>query len=110
MIINKVNRKFKPSKKSGVSITEKAKIYMKHNEQITLIDINKNQYDIVKKSWGYYSTPSINKRLKNNNHEACIVKNIEKKTIFLFSVNIKKKIEFNQYLKKNNIKVIKWLK
>ena len=110
MIINKVNRKFKPSSKSRVIITEKAKIYMKHNEQITLIDINKNQYDIVKKSWGYYSTPSINKRLKNNNHKACIVKNIEKKTIFLFSVNIKKKNEFNKYLKKNKIKVIKWFK
>ena len=109
MIINKSNRKFRPSKKSGVIITEKAKIYLKHNEQITLIDNNKNQYDIVKKSWGYYSTPSINKRLKNNNHIVCIVKNIENKTFFLFSVNIKKKIEFNKYLNKNKIKVIKWL-
>ena len=89
MIINKLNRKFKPSKETGIIITEKAQIHLKHNEQITLIDKNSNQYDIVKKSWGYYSTPSINKRFKRNNYEVCIVKNIKNKTIFLFSVNIK---------------------
>ena len=48
MIINKLNRKFKPSKETGIIITEKAQIHLKHNEQITLIDKNSNQYDIVK--------------------------------------------------------------
>jgi len=110
MIIKKLNRKFRPSKKSKVTITERAKIYLKNDEQITLIDYKKNQYDIVKKSWGYYSTPSINKRLKKNNYLACIVENVEKKTFFLFLVNTKKKVDFNKYIKINKIKVIKWLK
>ena len=43
MIINKLNRKFKPSKESGIFITEKAQIHLKHNEQITLIDNNKKE-------------------------------------------------------------------
>ena len=40
-----------------------ADIYLKKNEQITLKNFDK-EYDIVKKDWGFYATPSINDRLK----------------------------------------------
>lgn len=110
MKIKKINRKFKPSNKSKIIITEKAKIYLKNNEQITLVDKFYNEYDLVKKSWGYYSTPSINKRLKDNNHDAYLVENKDNKTKFLFTVNARKKKDFFHYIKKFNIKILKKIK
>lgn len=110
MKIKKSNRKFRPSKKFNITITEKAKISLENNEQITLIDQSKNEYDIVKKSWGYYSSPSINKRLVKNNYQAFLVQNINNKTIFLFTVQKSKKRMMQDYIKKVGIKILKQIK
>ena len=110
MKIKKFNRKFKPSKNSSFFITEKAKIFLENNEQITMVDKFKNEYDVVKKNWGYYATPSINKRLIKNNYHTYLVKNKINNTIFLHLVNKKKKKQFYNYLKKHKIKILKWIK
>ena len=47
MKIKKSNRKFRPSKKFNITITEKAKISLKNNEQITLIDQSKIRLEEV---------------------------------------------------------------
>ena len=52
----------------------KADIHLRNNEQVTLKDKNK-EIDIVKKQWGYYLTPSINKRLLSFNLNIAIIKN-----------------------------------
>ena len=110
MRIKKVNRQFRPSKKYNLVITEKAKIYLKENEQITLVDDYKNEFDIVKKRWGYYSTPSINKRLLKNNYQIFLVQNINNKTNFIFSVIKNKKKLLKKYMKKVGIKFLKRIK
>lgn len=110
MKVKKLNRKFKPSKEFDIVINEKAKIYLQDNEQITLIDKFNNEYDIVKKPWGYYSTPSINKRLLKNNYHAYLVQNINNKTIFLFTVLKNKKEMMRKYIKKVGIKILKQIK
>ena len=61
MIIYKKNRKFKVGEKNIV-LKEVAKISLKKNELVTFFN-KKVQYDIVKKDWGFYATPSINSRL-----------------------------------------------
>ena len=35
----------------------------------------RNRYDFSKKNWGYYISPSLNKRLKKNYYEIVIIKN-----------------------------------
>ena len=39
-------------------------ISLSNNEQVTFVSKSNGRYDICKKSWGYYATPSINSRLK----------------------------------------------
>ena len=45
----------------------------------------KSEYDVVKKEWGYYATPSINKRLISYDINTCLIKNIKSKIYFCFS-------------------------
>ena len=69
----------------------------------------KTEYDIVKKNWGFYATPSINKRLINFNLKTCIIKNNITNNSFIILVQKNKKKEFNRYLKEEKCKVVKWL-
>lgn len=110
MRIVKKNRFFYPNKFLKIKLKHVANIYLKSDEMITFLDFKKNEYDVVKKSWGYYATPSIDKRLKKNFYETYLVKNAATNNKFIFIVNIKKKKDFKIYIKKNNIKIIKFLK
>ena len=74
-----------------------------------LYEIIKNkEYDIVKKDWGFYATPSINGRLIDNNYKTALVKNRDLKLYILIVQKNKMKI-FKKYLKVNNLKIIIWL-
>ena len=42
------------------------KINLENNENLTITSNNKKNYEICRKDWGYYATPSINERLKKN--------------------------------------------
>ena len=68
-------------------------------------------FDIVRKNWGFYALPSINKRLKKFKLNAVIVESKNFKTFFILLVaKDKKKISaFKDYCKKENLKIIIWL-
>jgi len=97
MKIVKLNRNFVVGGNKNIYINEKAKIYLKNNEQVVFLD-QSSQYEIVKKNWGFYATPSINKRLKKNKFRTFLVIN-KKKNIYLMLVNKSKIKIFNNYLK-----------
>lgn len=107
MKIKKKNRKFKVGI-SNITINEVAKISLKQNEMVTFFN-GKIEYDVVKKNWGYYATPSINKRLLKFNLKTCIIKSEITKNSFIILVQKDKKKEFNKYLKDEMCKVVKWL-
>ena len=68
------------------------KIILKTNEQITLIKKN-IEYDIVRKNWGFYVTPSFQNRLKRFGLEVILI-NSKRTTIFVLW-KLKKKISNN---------------
>ena len=71
MKIIKKNRTFKVGIKK-IILKEVAKIKLKENEMITFVS-GKSEYDVVKKEWGYYATPSINGRLKMFNYSTALI-------------------------------------
>tara|TARA_B100000900_G_scaffold415610_1_gene446227 strand:- start:344 stop:670 length:327 start_codon:yes stop_codon:yes gene_type:complete len=107
MKIIKKNRKFKVGK-GNIQLIDKAHIYLKKNEMVTFKN-KKMQYDVVRKSWGYYATPSINSRLLKFNFKTCIVINKISKNIFILLVDKNKKQDFKKYLKSEDCKIVKWL-
>ncbi len=102
--LNKKVRKFVVGIKKTI-LKDLGKIYLNSNEQLTFIK-KKSEFDIVKKNWGYYATPSINKRLKRFNFRTFITKN-SFNFIFVMIVHKEKMKEFKKYLKNDKIKIIK---
>ena len=101
-------RIFKVGENKKIKIKEVGYVYLKNNEQITLINENKKKHDIVKKSWGYYATSSVNSRLKKEGFKTAIVKN-KSNGYYIMIVDIKKIKNFKNYCKKENQKVIEWI-
>ena len=104
--INKKSRKFKVGIKKTI-LKDLGKVYLNNNEQLTFIN-KKSEFDFVKKNWGYYATPSINKRLKNFNFRTFLTQNFLK-NIFIMTVHKEKIKEIKKYLKEDKIKIIKEL-
>ena len=108
-ILRKIKpRKFKVSAGSKkIYLKHCADIYLKKNEQITFKNLNK-EYDVVKKDWGFYATPSINDRLKKFGFRTFIVKN-SYGSIYIFLVDKKKILKFKKYCKIENQQILKEL-
>jgi len=102
--INKKPRKFTVGLKSTI-LKDLGKIYLNNNEQLTFVK-KKSQYDLVKKDWGYYATPSVNKRLKNFKFRTFITEN-SFKSIYIMIVHKEKIKNFRKYLRADKIKIIK---
>ena len=106
MRIIKKNRNFKVKNNK---INKTGDIILKNNELVSFTeDKKKNEYDIVKKNWGYYVSSSINNRLKSNNFKIALIKN-EQDKFFLCAVDSHKLDVFKKYVKKDNQKIVKWL-
>ena len=104
MKIIKKNRSYKTGFGKNITIKDCARIRLNSNEQVTFQ--NKNfLYDFCKKNWGYYSTPSINKRLKNSGYEVYLIENLTG-DIYLWSVEKNKNKKFLSYLKNENQRIV----
>ena len=106
MKIKKKVRKFKVGK-NNITIKEVAKILLNDDEQVTFVN-KKTEYDVVRKNWGYYATPSINKRLKSKGFKTALVIN-ENKQIYIMLVEKEKIKLFNKYCKEEKQKKLLWL-
>ena len=111
MKIIKRNRKFAVGKGKDIILVDKGSVYLNNNENISVHFNKKINYDVAKKSWGFYPLPSINKRLKKFKLKAVIVESRNFNTYFIMLVveNKKKMVDFKKYCKKENIKIIAWL-
>lgn len=103
------NRKFLVGKKKNIQIKDCAEINLRSNEQVTFTEKNKFEYDVTKKNWGFYSTPSINGRLKKFGLKCALIKNKNTQRLFVTLVEKSKLLEFKKYLKKENLELLIWL-
>lgn len=110
MKIDEINppRQFHVGKVCEIVIDHCADVYLNENEQITF-KTDKTEYDVVKKEWGYYASPSTNKRLKNHNLRTALAKNMKTGLYFILMVEEGKQDSFNQYMEQESMKVLYWL-
>lgn len=108
MKLKKKNRKFKTGI-TDIVINHVADLKLNNDELVTIKVNNKTEYDITRKNWGFYSTPSINKRLIKFGFNSAITHNPKFGTYFMMIVEKNKKKEFIKYLKSQNMILITWL-
>ena len=101
-------RKFKVNiGQKHIQLKDTAEIHLKKNEQITFKYLD-SEYDVTKKDWGYYATPSINGRLKKFSFRTFLIKN-KKNKIYIFLVHKNKIKSFRKYCKDDNQIVLREL-
>ena len=81
-------------------------IRLKTNEQITFY-FNRSNYDVIKKNWGLYISPSLQKRCLKAGFKAVIIS--KNKNSYVAFVHKKKIKLFIDFLKKENYKLKVWI-
>ena len=98
-------RVFEVGAKRRVQISHMADITLSTNEQATFVGYDGSEIDVVKKEWGYYLTPSINKRLTSFGFAVYLVQN-SRGNVFVMAVEEGKMSCFEEYIKLTEQKVI----
>ena len=101
-------RSFRVGKNSEIEISHQADISLAPNEQITFVTEDGAEFDFVRKNWGYYATPSMNRRLKEFGFSSALVQNA-KGHVYIFVIEKSKMHEFEAYCKLENQTVLMWL-
>ena len=85
-----------------------AHITLEPDEQVTFLTESGAEYDVARKDWGFYATPSLNDRLLRFNLHAVLVKNQLGKFFVLF-MEENKQDQFQEYLRLEHLDIITWL-
>ena len=92
----------------GISMKDCARIELEPDEQVTFLTETGAEYDVARKSWGYYATPSLNGRLARFGLRAALVKNSSAK-FYVMLVEKGREDDFAHYLSMENEHVVTWL-
>lgn len=91
-----------------VMIKDCAHIVLAANEQITLKTEAGSEYDVARKNWGFYATPSINGRLARFGFKTALVKN-RVGQYFVMLVEQGGEMEFDRYVQDEGLTICGWL-
>ena len=68
-------RRFRAGRRAEVEMSDTGRLALEADEQVTLTTPSGGEYDVVRKSWGFYATPSVNRRLPSFGLRACLATN-----------------------------------
>src|SRR5215475_15927324 len=83
-------------------------MWLAADEQVTFLTEDGGEYDLTRKDWGFYATPSLNGRLAGFNLRAVLVKNRVDR-YFVMLVERGKEASFEKYVAQEPLKIITWL-
>jgi len=78
------------------------------DEQLTLVTEHGSEYDVARKPWGFYATPSLNARLVSSGLRAVLVKSPDAK-FFVLLVEAGCEPAFDTYCAAEGHVVVSWL-
>ena len=102
-------RTFTVGKEGAIHIKHCANIELGSDEQVTFVTPSGAEYDVVRKSWGYYATPSLNKRLRDHNLRAVLVRGSRTGRMYLLLVEVGCEEDFQAYVDSDGLRVVCWL-
>lgn len=108
LTVNDPPRTFEVGLGERLEMRDCAHIVLDANEQITLTTDSGAEYDVARKSWGFYATPSLNSRLLRFQLRGVLVKN-RLDHFFVMLVEQGHEPEFEHYLTVEGLKVVCWL-
>ena len=101
-------RVFTAGRDEYIKIKDCAHIELAPDEQATFLTESGAEYDVVRKSWGFYATPSLNGRLQHFGLRAALVRSPGGK-FYVFLIEKGKEAECQHYLNVENHDIVCWL-
>lgn len=102
-------RRFRVGLQKQIEIRHCADIELAPDEQITLVTPSGTEFDVVRKDWGYYATPSLNARLCDHNLRAVLVWGRDQGRMYLLLVEKGHEEAFERYAEEDHLDVLAWL-
>lgn len=84
-------------------------VALEPDEQLTFVTESGAEYDVARKDWGFYATPSLNGRLEQFGLRGVLIKNRGTGRYFVLLVENGREAAFDAYCAQENLAVIAWL-
>lgn len=91
-----------------VQMKDCAHIELEPDEQVTFVTESGTEYDVARKSWGFYATPSTNGRLAQFGLRTVIVRNRIGR-YFVLLVEEGREALFDEYIAIEELEIMAWM-
>lgn len=91
-----------------IQMKDCAHIELEPDEQVTLLTPSGAEYDVSRKAWGFYATPSLNGRLPQFGLKTALVKNRIGR-YFILLVEKGHEEDFARYVEVEKLAICAWL-
>jgi len=102
-------RKFVVGNSKKFYISDCGEMHLENDEQISFKTESGAEYDVARKSWGFYATPSLNGRLLSFGLNAVLVVNTLICRYYILLVEDGKEDDFFEYCRDESLEVLCWL-
>lgn len=102
-------RRFQVGNSVKFDMLDCARIGLNADEQITLVTERGAEFDVARKEWGFYATPSLNGRLLDFGLRAVLIRNTQTGRYFILLVEQRMEAAFDAYLKQETCEIVTWL-
>lgn len=79
------------------------------DEQVTLVTETGGEYDVSRKDWGFYATPSLNGRLESFGLRGVLIRNTKTGRYFVLLLEKGREKAFDAYMTQESLEVVAWL-
>jgi len=84
-------------------------VALEPDEQVTFSTPDGAEYDVARKDWGFYATPSLNGRLEQFGLRGVLIRNRGTGRYFVLLVACGKEPAFEAYCEQESLAVVAWL-
>jgi hypothetical protein len=98
----------------GGTLAHVADVELGDDEVVTFRTGSETEFDVTRKSWGYYATPSLNGRLREHGLRAALAVGVprsdgEPERMYLLLVEAAREDDFQTYIDAEHMRVVGWL-
>jgi SAM-dependent methyltransferase len=91
-----------------VRVSDCGRLHLEPDEQVTFTTPQGSEYDVTRKDWGFYATPSLNARLASFGLRGVLIRNRDGR-YFVLLVEAGREAAFERYLAGEKLVVAAWL-
>jgi hypothetical protein len=102
-------RKFVVGNSHSITMSDCGTIALAPDEQVTFVTESGAEYDVARKDWGFYATPSLDGRLAGFGLRGVLIQNRDTERYFVLLVERGCEVRFEAYLAAENLRIVHWL-